>query len=208
LGSRESTCLASSPERRIIEMNQRLFIVALALPLAVACKRPESEPSETRTTSATETSPKPAGTSLSKEDQDFMTKAARGGLLEVKLGSEAATKASSPVVKNFGNRMVTDHGAANEELRKLATQKGVTLPTQLDKDHQDKLDDLSKLNGAKFDKEYSEDMVDDHEKDVKEFEDAAKDVKDPDLRAWAAKTLPTLKSHLAMAKDIKAKTKY
>ena len=127
-------------------------------------------------------------------------------MLEVELGAKAAQMGTSPDVKTFGNHMVNDHSKADAELKDLASRKGVTLPTQLDSDHRKKIEDLTKLSGAKFDSEYAKDMVDDHEEDVSEFEKASKDLKDPDLRQWAAKTLPTLKSHLEMAKDVKAKT--
>lgn len=201
-------------------MNTRLAmtisVATLSLAFAGACKRQE-EPTSTRTTSATTSTaeespttaterPSTAPTTMAHADKEFMTKAAVGGMLEVALGTQAEQKASSPDVKAFGKRMVTDHGKANEELKQLAAKKGVTLPTELDKEHKEAHEKLSKLSGAKFDREYAEAMVDDHEKDVKEFTDASKDAKDADLRAWAAKTLPVLEEHLKMAKDIKMKT--
>lgn len=141
------------------------------------------------------------------DDQEFMNKAAQGGMAEVMLGQTASSKGTSPDVKNFGNRMVSDHGKANDELKQLAQTKGVTLPTDVDVESKKMADKLSKLSGKDFDKEYMSGMVEDHEKDVKEFEKASKDAKDPDLKAWAAKTLPTLQDHLKMAKDTKAKLK-
>lgn len=144
---------------------------------------------------------------LSSDDKEFMTKAAKGSMLEVALGREIQRKAASPDVKVFGKRMVDDHGKASRELHDLAAKKGVMLPTTLDKDHKDEVDKLAKLSGPKLDKEYADEMVDEHEKDVKEFRDATKDVKDPELRAWAEKTLPVLESHLTMAKDLKEKEK-
>jgi putative membrane protein len=202
-------------------MNTRLAITisaaALSLAFAGACQKRE-EPSGAGTTGATtgavDTSrttaehPTPMGattTALASEDKEFMTKAAIGGMLEVRLGQQAAQKGLSADVKAFGNRMVTDHGKANDELKQLASKKGFMLPTELDENHKEKVDELSKLTGAKFDREYAKDMVDDHEEDVKEFKDAAKNAKDPDLRAWAGKTLPILEDHLKMAKDMKAK---
>jgi putative membrane protein len=104
--------------------------------------------------------------------------------------------------------MVADHTNAANELQQLATKKGVALPSAMDSSHQSDLDKLSKLNGAKLDKEYTDDMVDDHEEDVKEFRKAAQEVKDPDLRAWAAKMIPTLENHLSMARDLKAQVKH
>jgi len=98
--------------------------------------------------------------------------------------------------------MVDDHSKANQELKTLATNKGVTLPTALDKKCQEVYDKLTKLRGSEFDKEYMRHMVEDHEKDVAKFQSASKNLQDPDLKAWALKTLPTLNEHLRMAKDI------
>jgi putative membrane protein len=127
-------------------------------------------------------------------------KAAQGGMAEVALGQMAASQGTSPDVKNFGNRMVADHGKANDELKQLATNKGMSLPADTDKEHKDAADKLSKATGKDFDKQYIANMVKDHENDVKEFEKASKDAKDPDLKQWATNTLPTLQDHLKMAK--------
>jgi putative membrane protein len=145
--------------------------------------------------------------SLDPADKDFVMKAAQGGMAEVMLGQMASSKGTSPDVKNFGNRMVSDHGKANDELKQLAQNKGMALPSDTDKEHKDAADKLSKANGSDFDKQYISNMVEDHEKDVKEFQKASTDAKDPDLKAWASKTLPTLQDHLKMAKDTKAKLK-
>lgn len=67
---------------------------------------------------------------------------------------------------------------------------------------------MTKLAGPQLDKEYADDMVEDHEQDVKEFKEAQKKVKDPELRAWITKTLPTLEGHLTMAKDMQAKSRH
>lgn len=146
-------------------------------------------------------------TTLDHDDQEFVNKAAQGGMAEVMLGQTASTKGTSPDVKNFGNRMVSDHGKANDELKQLAQNKGVTLPADIDDESKKMADKLSTLSGKDFDKAYISGMVDDHEKDVKEFEKASKDAKDPDLKAWATKTLPTLQDHLKMAKEAKSKLK-
>ncbi|MBV9067244.1 MAG: DUF4142 domain-containing protein [Acidobacteria bacterium] len=159
-----------------------------------------SDTSGTNTTSS-------AAATVDPGDQEFMNKAAQGGMAEVILGQMASSKGTSPDVKNFGNRMVSDHGKANDELKQLAQTKGVTLPADIDDESKKMSDKLSKLNGKDFDKEYIGGMVEDHEKDVKEFEKASKDAKDPDLKAWATKTLPTLQDHLKMAKEAKSKLK-
>lgn len=140
-------------------------------------------------------------------DEDFMIEAAQGGMAEVELGRMAATKAASAEVKKFGQMMVTDHSKANEELKALAAKKGVKLPAELDPSQKATVEKLKGLVGAEFDKEYVEDMVDDHEKDVAKFEEMAKSATDPDVKAFAAKTLPTLKKHLDAIKAIQPKMK-
>lgn len=139
---------------------------------------------------------------LSAEDKEFMMKAASGGMMEVELGNSATKKAASQDVKDFGKQMVTDHGKVNDELKNIAKQKNVTLPSKMNAKHKETVDKLSKLSGAEFDKKYMSEMVKDHVKDVSEFEAAVKKVKDPALNGWAKKTLPTLKKHLERAKDI------
>lgn len=142
---------------------------------------------------------------LSSDDKDFVTKASQGGMLEVALGQVVAKNAKTADVKAFANTMVTDHSKANDELSALAGKKGVTVPVQLEDSKKSKVDDYEKMTAPKLDKKYADDMVEDHEDDVKEFQKASTDLKDPDLRAWAAKTLPILQHHLAMAKDMDAK---
>jgi putative membrane protein len=147
-----------------------------------------------------------AGT-LSSDDREFLTKAAQGGLTEVELGRIAAQKAQSPDVKRFGQRMVDDHSKVNTELKTLASAKGITLPAGMNAEGIEAQEKLSKLSGAAFDKEYMTLMLADHQKDVAEFEEEAKEADDPDVKAFAAKTLPTLQEHLQLAQSTNAKLK-
>ena len=119
-------------------------------------------------------------------DQAFVTKAAHGGMAEVKLGELATQKASNADVKAFGQRMVDDHSKANDELKQIASRKGITLPTDIDASHQAKYDQLSKLSGAEFDRAYMKDMVADHKEDVSEFRRESEHGSDPDVKAWAS----------------------
>ena len=132
-------------------------------------------------------------------DQTFMMKAAQGGMAEVQMGQLAKDHAQSQAVKDFGQRMVDDHSKAGDELKGLASQKGVTLPSDMDAKDKAIYDRLSKLNGAAFDKAYMRDMVADHKADIAEFRRESNSGKDPDTKAWASKTLPTLEEHLKMA---------
>jgi len=139
---------------------------------------------------------------LSRSDYKFLRDAIEGGQTEVRLGELAKQKATDPSVKSFGDRMVTDHSKANDELKSIASSKGATIPATLSHGERSSLDSLQKATGKDFDKEYVSTMVKDHKKDVKDFEDAADNLKDPDLKAFAAKTLPTLQEHLRMAQDL------
>jgi len=138
--------------------------------------------------------------------EDFMKNAADGGLAEVELGKQAVKNAQDPEVKKFGQMMIDDHTKANNELKALAAKKNVTLPTDMGS-YKGDVDDMSKLKGADFDKEYVDHMVDDHEDDVAAFEKQANSGADPDVKAFAAKCLPVLKKHLDAIKAIQAKMK-
>ena len=140
--------------------------------------------------------------SLSDADREFIKKAATHGAAEVELGTLATQRASRPAVKDFGAKMVKDHGAANAELATLARSKGMDVPTTLDAEHQAMRDRLMALGGADFDRAYMQEMVKDHTQDVAEFEKASQSASDTDLRNWAAAKLPTLREHLALARDI------
>ncbi len=142
------------------------------------------------------------GGAVTKIDTGFVHKAASGGLTEVALGKLAQQKGLSDAVKNFGKMMVMDHSKANDTLAALAQAKKILIPNAPDPGHQATIDKLMKLDGADFDRAYMADMVDDHKNDIKSFEFASKNCKDPDIRAFAQKTLPVLRKHLEAAKSI------
>jgi len=134
---------------------------------------------------------------LTEKDYRFLEKAARGGMEEVQLGELAKQKGVDQAGRSFADRMVTDHGKANDELKQLAAQKGATWPTVMSHGEQSAIDKLT----------YAKDMLKDHRTDVKEFQNAAKDLTDPDLRAWAQKTLPILEQYLGMAENMETTVK-
>jgi len=136
------------------------------------------------------------------DDKKFAKNAALGGMTEVELGKLAAEKGSSDAVKQFGQKMADDHSKANDQLKELAAKKSFEIPASLDSKHQSRIDKLSKLSGPAFDKAYIKDAVKDHEKDVNEFKDEAQYGSDPNVKQFAAATLPVLQQHLAAAKDL------
>lgn len=139
---------------------------------------------------------------MSPQDRNFIMDAAMGGMMEVELGRVAAQQGASDAVKQFGQRMVDDHSRANSELMSIASSKGISLPTELDAKHREHVTKLSSMSGAEFDRTYTRMMVSDHEKDVSEFEKQTTRGVDPDLKAFASKTLPTLQEHLQMARAL------
>jgi putative membrane protein len=179
---------------------------------APAASQPPSQPAPTKAeTSKPATSPAAMApgtektTSLSASDKKFMQNAAQGGMAEVQLGQLAAQKASDPQVKQFAEKMVTDHSKAGDKLKQIAQAKGVVLPSDIPTAEKREHDKLSKLSGEKFDREYMKHMVDDHNKDAKEFRHAAKSARDADLKQFAQETLPTVEEHLSMAKNMHPK---
>jgi putative membrane protein len=145
-------------------------------------------------------------TNTASKEPDFMKEAAQGGMAEVELGKLAVSKAQNPEVKKYGQMMVTDHTKANDELKALAAKKNYTLPSDIGS-NKSTVEKLSSLSGADFDKAYVKDMVEDHETDVAAFQKQADSATDPDIKAFAAKTLPVLKKHLDAIKAIQAKMK-
>jgi len=138
--------------------------------------------------------------------ESFMKDAAQGGQAEVKMGDLAAKNAKNPDRKKFAQMMVTDHGAAGKDLEELAKKKNFTLPTDIGS-HQATYDKLSKMTGDDFDRYYVEQMVQDHEADVKEFQKQAANSSDPEVKAFAAKVAPVVQKHLDAIKAIQAKMK-
>lgn len=132
----------------------------------------------------------------------FLTEVAEGGTVEVELGKLASQKASNPKVKSFGEQMVTDHGAANDQVRQLAARKQISLPTDMNQHEKAEYDRLSKLSGAAFDRAYITLMVNDHQKDVAAFRKQSAQGEDADVKAFATKTLPTLEQHLSLVQSI------
>ena len=139
---------------------------------------------------------------LNAADSTFVMKAAVGGMTEVQGGQTAQQSAQNDRVKNFGQMMVNDHSKANQQLQSLAAAKGLTLPADLPADKQKMLTQMKSTQGAAFDKHYMSMMVEDHQKDVADFEKQSNSASDPDVRSFASQTLPGLKIDLDSAKAI------
>lgn len=180
-------------------MKKTLFLMSLALGAWTfqACNNTSNKDSVEQAEEVNEDK-EDAGTitEATEDDSEFAIMAASGGMMEVELGRMAQEKAANPAVKQFGAMMVAEHTKANEELKAIAAKRNITLPTTLGEKHQKHVDELSKLSGKEFDDKYLDLMVEDHEEDVEQFQKAAAEAKDTDMRAFAAKTLPNLQKHL------------
>ena len=141
----------------------------------------------------------------SNADSKFMMMAATSGMNEIGLSNQALTKSSNDDVKQFAQKMIDDHTAAGDELKTLAADKNVALPSEMDAKHKAEMQKMSAATGNAFDMQYIKTMVADHEQAVAMFQKEADNGKDADAKAFAAKTLPTLKEHLEMAKSLMSK---
>jgi putative membrane protein len=138
-------------------------------------------------------------------DRQFLMQAASSGMAEVQLGQLATERAASTEVKQFGQRMVDDHTKANKELLTLAQAKNIPVAKEPDPKYKAMAEKLVTLQGVAFDREYMAGQVADHEEAVTLFTTTAKESHDAEVKAWAAKTLPTLQEHLQMARALAAK---
>ncbi|KQS30645.1 DUF4142 domain-containing protein [Dyadobacter sp. Leaf189] len=143
-----------------------------------------------------------SASAVAEDDAEFAVEAANGGMAEVALSKIAEEKATDPKVKEFAKQMVTDHTKANDELKTLAMSKNITLPAAPNEEKQKAASDLGAKSGSDFDKAYIAQMKKDHDKTVKLFEDAQKEVKDAELKAFIDKTLPVIKAHAEHVKSM------
>ena len=187
---------------RSTKVSVLMIAAALIFPAGFALAASDSTKAE---------SSKESKSKLPSGEERFMKEAASAGLMEVELGKVAAEKGSHQRVKEFGKRMQADHSKANAQLKKIASSKGVDLPTEPSGEHKSTMEKLTKLSGAEFDREYMEAMVDDHKEDIEKFQTQADKGKDPELKKFASESLPILKKHLELAqsteKQIKTESK-
>lgn len=134
-------------------------------------------------------------------DKDFLTKAAQGNYGEMAYVPTVLKRSASADVKAFGRMMITDHGKANRMLKTLAAKKGVKLPMNTTDEEKHVIARLGQFNGAAFDRQYRAEMVRDHIEDIADYKREISLGSDPDVRAFARKTLPTLQRHLQMARQ-------
>jgi putative membrane protein len=138
---------------------------------------------------------------ITPKTSDFVNEAATSDMFEIQ-SSQLAAQRTQGDVQSFANQMVTDHTKTTSELKALAPQENVSLPTQMTSSQQSMLDKLRGLQGNDFTKQYMDDQVGAHKDAVSLFERYGKGGDDNKLKAWANQTLPTLQHHLDMAQNI------
>lgn len=142
-----------------------------------------------------------AAPDLKVDEKEFALRASTGGMMEVEAAKIALQKTRNATVKDFAARMVKDHGLANRELSMIAKARGISLATTLPEDHINELDNLSALSDRPFDVQYIKMTIDDHNRTLVLFANGVR-LANPELKAFAQKTLPVIKKHLEMALEI------
>lgn len=160
-----------------------------------------------QTSNATEGGAQSRAGVVSRQDRKFVEEAAIGGMAEVELGQLASQRGQDPAVKDFGNRMVSDHTPANQRLMTIAATLGITPPDKLDFMHRHTSKKLAKADTQDFDEDYIDSQVKDHKKMIELMEDQAKDGQNSDLKQFASDMLPRVRDHLQMAEQIQQQLK-
>lgn len=174
--------------------------IALALGGALAAGTASAQATMPAATSA-------SGARTAHADSSFLKNAAEANFAEINAANLALQKGTSADVKTFAQKMADDHKKADSDLQTLAASKDVKLPTDASMVQKGKAKLLEQRDGTSFDHHYAENQVGAHKDAVKLFEKAAKDAKDADVKAWAAKMLPTLQQHLQEAQALEKTTK-
>jgi len=188
-------------------MKRGLFFLALLGLLSIGCTSNKASSDENASqpaagdTGASGASSANAG----NPDQDFINTAAKANRAEVELGRMVEAKAKDANVKRFAQQMVKDHTDALNQLQQIAQSKNITLAEGLPEDAQDLHSKLSSESGTQLEKDYMDAMVQDHQKDLQEFQDAAQNAKDPDVKQYASTLVPKLQEHLQNAQQVSQK---
>jgi putative membrane protein len=140
---------------------------------------------------------------LAKSDSSFLTDAIQINLAEIAMGDLAQKNGGSDTVKGFGKMLVDDHTASNQKAISLAQANGITPPNEPKPADKEAQQNLAKLSGAEFDRDFAKAMVKGHKEAIGKFEAASKG--DDDVAKFAQETLPTLQKHLEQAQSIAGK---
>jgi putative membrane protein len=185
-------------------IKSRLAVIGLAAILAgtVACGSSNTEKANAPAANPPAATPPPATAALTSQDKDFMSNAAKAGYDEIQLAQLALKKSKNESVRDFAQKIITDHTKANEDLAKIATKKNVTLPDSTTMGAKGTEAKLKMLSGRHFDQSFVKGMVDDHQDAISKFDTEATQGSDPDVKEFASSTQSTLKDHLSAAQEL------
>ena len=148
-----------------------------------------------------------ADSAISAQDKTFVQQAAIGGMAEVQEGQLATTQAGSAAVKQFGQQMIDQHTPNNQALAALAKEKGLVVPATTDAAHMADAAALKNTTGTAFDTAYIAGQVAGHIQMEQVMQTEIQSGSDPNLKAFAGKTLPVVQDHLKMAQQLQAQSK-
>ncbi|WP_113634663.1 DUF4142 domain-containing protein [Nubsella zeaxanthinifaciens] len=190
--------------------NLLFFLYSVAFTVMIACNsQPKDAKELADSVNATKDTTTNSGDIITvrENEAEFATNAADAGLAEINFANLAISKTNNADVKMYANMMLKDHGAANDELTALAKSKNISLPVSMSSEHQKNRNELAEKTGADFDKKYLDLMEKDHVKVLAFMEHEAREGTDPDLKAFASKTVPVINAHLNAVRKIKEKLK-
>jgi putative membrane protein len=191
-------------------MKKNLLFMAATTILLTACNnsgKDSVEKADSINEAKHDTSINANATPVDETGSTFLVRVANSGLTEVELTSMAQQKAVSQSVKDLAAMLHKDHMALNEQVKTLAGQKNITLPTVVSDDKKKDIEDLRAKTGNEFDRTFINMIIKAHESSIESFEKAMNDAKDADVKSFADKTLPTLRAHLQAAKDVEKNIK-
>jgi putative membrane protein len=186
-----------------------LMMVAFAVYALQACHSNTGTSTSDTTANKTDTTKKMAASTTPADSSDvkFAQTLAGGGMAEINFSKLAQQKVGPGKIKDFAAMMITDHTKAADTLTAIAQKENIALPTTLDADHQTQYDAMQKTSGADFNKAYIKLMVADHTGAVALITNESQNGKDPVLKAFATKILPTVQGHLDAANKLAASMK-
>lgn len=138
-------------------------------------------------------------------DKKFAMMAAESDLAELQVSNLALQKSSNDDVKKMAQKLIDDHTKTSDAMKQIASQKGMTLPTEPNAKHKALATKLQGESGDQFDKDYVAANSMDHHKVVSAFEKEASSGKDPEIKGFASQFLPAIQEHTKMIDDDKSK---
>jgi putative membrane protein len=191
-----------------MSLNMRLFmagILGAALLFVVSGCQQSNENVQAARETGTGTGESTAKAVLNDSDRDFLKKAEEGDIRERDIGRVVAEKSQNKDVKDYAQMLVDDHTKDLRKVTDLMNQKGMPQPKDLPKVNNEALDKLNGMSGPGLDREFVKIMVEDHQKDIAEYQKEAGAAKDEDVKYYAMHTQPTLQEHLQKAQDLQQK---